>query len=78
LGRRHPVRPPDEGIAEESERLTRDLGTRPGRDDPHAMLAVVVSALTGYHLSREFFGRSPADIDPDRFAAALAALLTGP
>ncbi|TDC74329.1 TetR/AcrR family transcriptional regulator [Actinomadura sp. 7K507] len=68
----------DEGIAEEAEHLTRDLPALPGEEDPHALLAVVVSALTGYHLSREFFGRAPADIDPARFAAALAALLTTP
>ncbi|MEU8799427.1 TetR/AcrR family transcriptional regulator [Spirillospora sp. NPDC048819] len=68
----------DEGIAEEAEHLTRDLPALPGDDDPHALLAVVVSALTGYHLSREFFGRPPADVDPARFTAALAALLTTP
>jgi AcrR family transcriptional regulator len=66
----------DQGIAEEAEHLTRDLPAAPGHGDPHALLAVVVSALTGYHLSREFFGHPPADIDADRFAAALAALIT--
>jgi AcrR family transcriptional regulator len=66
----------DQGIAEEAEHLTRDLPAGPGRDDPHALLAVVVSALTGYELSRGFFGRPPADIAPDRFATALAALIT--
>ncbi|GAA3967477.1 TetR/AcrR family transcriptional regulator [Actinomadura viridis] len=67
----------DQGIAEEAEHLRRDL---PGiaDDDPHALLAVMVSALTGYHLSSEFFGRPPADIDPARFAAALARLLAAP
>jgi AcrR family transcriptional regulator len=68
----------DQGIAEEAEHLTRDLPEGPGHDDPHALLAVMVSALTGYQLSRDFFGRPPADVAPDRFAAALAALLTGP
>ncbi|TDE37221.1 TetR/AcrR family transcriptional regulator [Actinomadura sp. 6K520] len=68
----------DEGIAEEAEHLTRDLPALPGEEDAHALLAVVVSALSGYHLSREFFGRPPADVDPARFAAALAALLTAP
>lgn len=67
----------DQGIAEEAEHLTRDLPSGPGHDDPHALLAVVVSALTGYQLSRDFFGRPPADVAPDRFAAALAALVTG-
>lgn len=66
----------DQGIAEEAEHLTRDLRLR--HDDPHALLAVMVSALIGYHLSQEFFGRPPADIDPDRFAATLAALITAP
>ncbi|WP_433465619.1 TetR/AcrR family transcriptional regulator [Spirillospora sp. CA-128828] len=67
----------DQGIAEEAGHLTRDLPSGPGHDDPHALLAVVVSALTGYQLSRDFFGRPPADVAPDRFAAALAALVTG-
>jgi AcrR family transcriptional regulator len=66
----------DQGIVEEAEQLAHDLGGRPGLTDPQAMLAVVISALTGYHLSREFFGRYPSGIAPDRFAAALAALLT--
>ncbi|NVI86117.1 TetR/AcrR family transcriptional regulator [Actinomadura sp. BRA 177] len=66
----------DQGIAEEAEHLARDLPSGAGHDDPHALLAVVVSALTGYELSRGFFGRPPADIAPDRFAATLAALIT--
>lgn len=68
----------DQGISEEAEHLTHDLRAwrTPGHDDLHALLAVVVSALTGYHLSQEFFGRPPADVGPDRFAAALAALIT--
>ncbi|WP_030165928.1 TetR/AcrR family transcriptional regulator [Spirillospora albida] len=65
----------DQGIAEESEHLRRDLPGASGDDDPHALLAVMVSALTGYHLSSEFFGRPPAGVDPARFAAALARLL---
>ncbi|GLZ15699.1 TetR family transcriptional regulator [Actinomadura sp. NBRC 104425] len=69
----------DGGIADEAAHLARDLDGAPGdeplRDDPHAVTAVVVSALTGYHLSREFFGRPPAGVAPERFAAALAALL---
>ncbi|PRX01243.1 UNVERIFIED_ORG: TetR family transcriptional regulator [Actinomadura viridilutea] len=67
----------DDGIADEAEHLSRDLGAVPGDGDPRALLAVVVSALAGYHLSREFFGRSPAGVAPERFAAALAALLAG-
>lgn len=68
----------DDGIAEEAEHLTVDLGERLNADDPHATVAVVVSALTGYHLSHEFFGRAPSGIGPGRFAAALAALLADP
>lgn len=68
----------DQGIVEETEHLTSGLGDDIGFRDPHATLAVVVSALTGYHLSSEFFGHPPSGIGPDRFAAALAALLTGP
>lgn len=66
----------DQGIAEEAEHLTHDLQAWSGHDDPHAVLAIVVSALTGYHLTQQFFGRPPADIAPDRFAATLAALIT--
>ncbi len=47
----------DQGIAEEAEHLARDLPSGAYHDDPHALLAVVVSALTGYELSRGFFGR---------------------
>ncbi|QKW32731.1 TetR/AcrR family transcriptional regulator [Actinomadura sp. NAK00032] len=68
----------DRGIAEEAEHLTRDMPDGDGHADPHALLAVVVSALTGYELSRGFFGRPPADVAPERFAAALAALITDP
>lgn len=65
----------DDGITDEAEHLTVDLGTLLELPDPHATLAVIVSALTGYHLSHEFFGREPSGIDADRFADALAALL---
>ncbi|GII05845.1 TetR/AcrR family transcriptional regulator [Planobispora takensis] len=68
----------DRGIAEEADHLRRDLPGVSDDDDPHALLAVMVSALTGYHLSREFFGRPPADVDPARFAAALARLIAAP
>lgn len=74
----------DQGIAEEAEHLTRDLPPDPAHPvhqahaDPHALLAVMVSALSGYHLIQEFFGRPPAEVTPDRFATTLAALLTAP
>ncbi|MFD0688023.1 TetR/AcrR family transcriptional regulator [Actinomadura fibrosa] len=68
----------DQGIAEETEHLRRDLPGISADEDPQALLAVMVAALTGYHLSREFFGRPPGNIDPSRFAAALARLLATP
>jgi hypothetical protein len=43
--------------------------------DPHEVGAVVLSALVGYTLSSGYFGAPPGGVEPDRFAAALAALL---
>ncbi|MGK5553451.1 TetR/AcrR family transcriptional regulator [Actinomadura kijaniata] len=68
----------DQGIVEEAGHLTRDLRPHVDHDDPHALLTVVVSALTGYHLARQFFGHPPAEVTPERFAATLAALVTSP
>lgn len=65
----------DQGIAEEADHLTRDLHDQPAHGDSRALLAVVISAITGYHLARTFFGRSPADVTPERFAATLADLI---
>ncbi|MBP2319645.1 AcrR family transcriptional regulator [Kibdelosporangium banguiense] len=47
------------------------------RADPQAAAAVMMSAMTGYFLTTEYFGRRPAGIDPQRFASTLARLLTG-
>ncbi len=68
----------DQGITEEAGHLTHDLPTGPGHGDPNALLTVVVSALTGYHMAQGFFGRAPADVSPERFAATLAAMIIGP
>ncbi|ROO84922.1 TetR family transcriptional regulator [Actinocorallia herbida] len=68
----------DQGIIEEAAHLMRDLPSGPAHDDPRALLTVVVSALTGYHLLQGYFGRSPSDVAPDRFAAALAAVMAAP
>ncbi|WP_410651418.1 TetR/AcrR family transcriptional regulator [Amycolatopsis sp. cmx-4-54] len=46
--------------------------------DPAATATVMQSAMIGYFLTAEYFGGPPADVDPDRFTTALAALLTGP
>ncbi|WP_460308041.1 TetR/AcrR family transcriptional regulator [Actinocorallia aurea] len=68
----------DQGIMEEAAHLVRDLPGGPAHDDPHALLTVAVSALTGYHLLQGYFGRSPADVAPSRFATALAAVMAAP
>jgi AcrR family transcriptional regulator len=47
-------------------------------EDPEALALVVISALSGYHLARRFFGAPITGIGPDRFAAALADLLCAP
>ena len=50
----------------------------PFGDDPasQAEVAVVLSAIAGYHLSQDFFGRQVGGIEPAVFAAALANLIT--
>ncbi|RZS43161.1 TetR family transcriptional regulator [Herbihabitans rhizosphaerae] len=45
-------------------------------EDEVAAATVMQSAMIGYFLAAEYFGASPADVDPDRFTAALARLLT--
>ena len=52
-----------------------DSGEIPRRD-AEALAAVVLFALVGHHLAEQFFG-GPVGIDRDRFAAALAALVSG-
>ncbi|MFG2001127.1 TetR/AcrR family transcriptional regulator [Spirillospora sp. NPDC048911] len=65
----------DQGIVEEADHLTRDLSGSPAHGDPRALLTVVISAITGYHLAKTFFGNSPGDVTPERFAATLADLI---
>ncbi|HWE88421.1 MAG TPA: TetR/AcrR family transcriptional regulator [Pseudonocardiaceae bacterium] len=48
----------------------------PVRDDPAAAAAGMMSAMVGYFLSIEYFGAPPAGVDPERFTAMLATLLT--
>ena len=43
--------------------------------DAHDLGAVILSALVGYTLSSGYFGAPPGGVEPDRFAAALAALI---
>lgn len=61
-----------------SERLAAwmDAGAIPTRD-PEALAAVVLHALTGYHLSEAFFGRSPAGRSADDIVATLVELVVG-
>ncbi|MDX1511907.1 MAG: TetR family transcriptional regulator [Nitriliruptorales bacterium] len=46
-------------------------------EDEQALGAIVISALTGYHLATQFFGAPPGDVDRERFATALARLALG-
>jgi AcrR family transcriptional regulator len=68
----------DEAIVEEADHLTRDLNSALVSEDPSALLAVVISALTGYTLASMFFGGAPADVTGERFAAMLARLIAAP
>jgi AcrR family transcriptional regulator len=45
------------------------------RDDPVAAATVMMSAMVGYFLNAEYFGRPPAGVGPEQFTAALANLL---
>ncbi|WP_109505571.1 TetR/AcrR family transcriptional regulator [Nocardioides speluncae] len=44
--------------------------------DAAATATVVLSASLGYHFMTAFVGGPPADVDPERFADALAAMVT--
>ncbi|MFL6145708.1 MAG: TetR/AcrR family transcriptional regulator [Labedaea sp.] len=61
------------------EQGTADLLGRaregPVRDDPAAAATVMMSAVVGYFLSVEYFGKPPADVGPERFTTTLARLL---
>lgn len=47
------------------------------RQDPQALATVIVSALTGYHNAREFFGAAPGGTEEAAFVAMLADLVLG-
>lgn len=46
--------------------------------DADALAATVLAALTGYHLSREFFGSPPGALSEEEFVSTLVGLVTGP
>ncbi|HEX9766903.1 MAG TPA: TetR/AcrR family transcriptional regulator [Nitriliruptorales bacterium] len=48
-----------------------------GVEDEQALGAIVLSALSGYHLATLFFGAPPGGVDRERFATALAHLVLG-
>jgi hypothetical protein len=45
------------------------------KEDPAAAATVMMSAVVGYFLSVEYFGRPPADVSPEQFTRTLARLL---
>ena len=51
-------------------------GVIPARD-ADALAATVLSALTGYHLSREFFGSPPGSLNEAEFVSTLVDLVVG-
>lgn len=53
-----------------------EAGLVPKRD-PQALAAVVLNALTGYHLSRSFFGRSPGGLSAEAVVGTLVDLVVG-
>ncbi|MCF8590043.1 TetR/AcrR family transcriptional regulator [Gordonia sp. HY285] len=68
----------DGGIANESVALvSRISAASPASEDPAASAAVMISAMIGYALTTEFFGRPPGDIEADRFTDTLARILIG-
>jgi AcrR family transcriptional regulator len=44
----------------------------PGAADPHAFALVLVESISAYHSLRRTFGRTPDDVDDERFVAAWA------
>jgi AcrR family transcriptional regulator len=46
--------------------------------DPAAAATVMMYAMVGYFLATDYFGTAASDVDPHRFTATLAALLTNP
>lgn len=45
--------------------------------DADALAATVMCALTGFHLSREFFGSSPGSLGDEEFVSTLVDLILG-
>jgi AcrR family transcriptional regulator len=45
------------------------------KEDPAAAATVMMSAVVGYFLTVEYFGRPPADVSPEQFTRTLARLL---
>lgn len=69
----------EESLEQESGELERDIANQQIRaSDANALAAVVQSALTGFHLSKTYFGSQPYGIDDDRFIKALVDLLIPP
>ena len=65
-------------LAVRSQRLATWMhaGAIPERD-PGALAAVLLHALTGYHLSEAFFGRPPGGLTADDLVAVLVDLVVG-
>jgi AcrR family transcriptional regulator len=45
------------------------------KEDPAGAATVMMSAVVGYFLTVEYFGRPPADVTPEQFTQTLARLL---
>lgn len=67
----------EQGLRHDAEQLA-PLLDRAAADEAHDVGAVVLSALVGYTLATGYFGAPPGEVGPDRFVAALAALVTAP
>jgi AcrR family transcriptional regulator len=52
--------------------LERRFTGGPGRPDLHALALVLVESVSAYHSLRRTFGRTPDDVDDERFIAAWA------
>ncbi|QWF81236.1 TetR/AcrR family transcriptional regulator [Amycolatopsis sp. CA-230715] len=56
--------------------ITSDLFPVGSHEDPAAAATIMLCATVGYFLTGEFFGTPPGGVDPARYAAALAAMLS--
>lgn len=50
--------------------LERRFDGAPDRPDLHALALVLVESISAYHSMRRTFGRTPGDVDDERFIAA--------